>query len=66
MADCIKLELPGLDERYVQLTKRQYINATASNSTNTTNTNSVTTITTMTKGTKVKYSGNLRGRGKVD
>ena len=33
MASCIKLKLPRLDERDVQLTKRQSVNATAATST---------------------------------
>ena len=32
-ANCIKLKLPELDERNLQLTKRQYINTTAATST---------------------------------
>jgi hypothetical protein len=60
------LKLPGLDQRDVQLTKRQYFNITAATSTRaitmttiTTNNSTVTTITTKSKGIKVKFSGNF-------
>ena len=32
-ANCSKLKLPGLDERDVRLSKRQYVNTTAASST---------------------------------
>ena len=63
MANCIKLKLLGLDERDVQLTKRQYFNTTAATSTSavTINAATVTTITTTTKGMKVKFSEKFIG-----
>ena len=66
MVNSIKLKLPGLDERDVLLTNRQYGNTTAASSTapitiNSTSTNintttTLTTITTMPKGMTVKLS----------
>ena len=41
-ANCIKLKLPGLDERDDQLTKRQYVYTTAAASTCAINTTSST------------------------
>ena len=68
MANCIKLKLPGLDERDVRLTKRQrsmllllvvlpLFNTTSSNI----NTTTVTTITTLPKGMKETFSRNFEG-----
>ena len=70
MVNCIKLKLLWLDKRVAQITKRQYVNATAATctspialyaTTSTTNasTHTVTAITTMPKDRKVKFSGKL-------
>ena len=67
MANCIKLKLPGLDERDVQKTKRQQLillllvvlslfNTITSNI----NTTTVITITIAPKGMKVKFSIKLK------
>jgi hypothetical protein len=64
------LKLPGLDERDVQLNKRQYVNTTAAASARditinpiTINATTMTTIKTIPKSIKVKFSGNLEGEG---
>ena len=71
MANCIKLKLPGLGERDVQLTKRQYANTNTTTSTtaitvNTSNSNNnataMTTVTTTPKETKRNFSRNFEER----
>ena len=71
-ANCIQLKLPGLDERDVLLTKRQYVNITTVTSTTavtistiTSNISTITmtTITTVPEGMKVKFSRNFEGGG---
>ena len=57
MGNCMKLKLPGLDERDVLLTKRQIRNTAAASNTTAIQyyyivTTTVTTITTMPKGRK--------------
>ena len=70
MANCIMLKLPGLHEKYVQLTKSQYINARAATrttaitinaTTSNTNTTTVTTITFTPNCMKVKFPRNFEG-----
>ena len=62
MPNYINLKLPGLDERHVLLTKKQYVNITAINTiTRNINSTTVTTSTIMPKAIKVVFSRNMDG-----
>ena len=71
MAICIKLKLPGLNEKDVLLTQRQYVSRTAATSstsiaintiTSNSNTTTVTSATVMLKGMKRKCLRNFEGK----